>query len=87
MYMLDWSERNEQGKPKLSILDWIVKAYNYIGEWPEMIKKSFKVTEILNALDGSEDELIRNDELAHVQEGTSDVDDADDESEFEGFHL
>ena len=87
-YMMNWAANNDQGKPKpvdkQTILDWIINAYEYIKARPEMIKKSFKVTGISTALDGSENELIRNDNLVPVESAQSEakMEEASDDIEF-----
>ena len=47
---------NLKPPPCLLICQWVVKALNSIPQ--EMIKKSFKMCAISNALDGSEDNQI-----------------------------
>ena len=47
--------------PKQLLVDWIVQANNMIGSNHCIVKKSFLVTGLSNALGGHEDHLIRND--------------------------
>lgn len=49
---------------KQSIIDWVASAWYKIGQKPDMVMKSFIVTGIAQALDGSEDDSVRN---AHVE--------------------
>lgn len=67
---------------KQEICQWVVKAQNYLSAHPEMITKSFKVTGISLALDGSEDHLFRNKDILQQanqpedeEEGEEDEDD------------
>ena len=46
----------------------MVKAQKYLSAHPEIITKSFKVTGISLALDGSEDHLFRNDILQQADQ-------------------
>lgn len=74
--MLDWAASNEEGKPKAgdkqTILNWVVDAYNYTKDRPQLVQKSFQVTGISTALDGSEDELIRDDALVETTDEEED---------------
>ena len=67
---------------KQEICQWVVKAQNYLSAHPEMITKSFKVTGVSLALDGSEDHLFRNKDILQQanqpedeEEGEEDEDD------------
>ena len=46
---------------KQQVVQWVEEAQKYLSERPEMIIKSFQVTGISLALDGSENSLFRND--------------------------
>ena len=46
---------------KQQVLQWVDEAHKYLSERPEMVTRSFKVTGISLALDGSENRLFRND--------------------------
>lgn len=56
------STNNNPSKPlKQLIVNWIVSANNMIDSNKCIVKKSFLVTGLSNALGGHEDQLIRND--------------------------
>ena len=46
---------------KQEILEWLASAQSYLSSKPEMVIKSFKVTGISLAMDGSEDNLLHSD--------------------------
>ena len=45
------------------IVDWIVRAWMYLKQQEDMIRKAFLVTGIANAMGGSEDHLCHQDSL------------------------
>ena len=70
---------------KQQVVQWIEEAQKYLSERPEIIIKSFQVTGISLALDGSEDSLSRKDlglELPTVQEADGELKD-DEEDPFQ----
>lgn len=46
---------------KQQVLQWVEEAHQHLSERPEMVIKTFQVTGISLALDGSEKSLFRND--------------------------
>ena len=48
---------------KQTLVNWVETAWNKLKEKPDMVAKSFVVTGITPKVDGSESDLIRNDEL------------------------
>ena len=63
---------------KQEICQWVVKAQNYLSE---MITKSFKVTGISLALNGSEDRLFRNKDMLQPADQPEDEEQGDEEEE------
>ena len=57
------AEGNERIKtaPKQVVVDWVVRAWTYIKQQEDLIRKSFLVTGISCATDGSEDHLCHDD--------------------------
>ena len=47
--------------PKQVVVDWVVRAWTYLKQREDLIQKSFLVTGISCATDGSEDHLCRDD--------------------------
>ena len=80
---------------KQQVLQWVEEAHKHLSERPEMVIRSFQVTGISLALDGSENSLFRNDtclklptEDVQAEEESEDGDedpfqDLDDDSELE----
>ena len=66
---------------KQEICQWAVKAQNYLSAHPEMIIKSFKVTGISLALDGSEDHLFRNKDILQQADQPENEEEGEDEEE------
>ena len=66
---------------KQEICQWAVKAQNYLSPHPEMIIKSFKVTGISLALDGSEDHLFRNKDILQQADQPENEEEGEDEEE------
>jgi len=54
-------QNGERLKPpsKQQVVDWVVAANQHVGENLAMIKKSFLVCGVSNALDGSQNHIIR----------------------------
>ena len=44
---------------KQQVVDWVVAAWRDLQQRPELVKNSFKVCGISNALDGSEEGMVR----------------------------
>ena len=71
------------------VIRWIVKANNTLNENPESVAKSFKVCGISNALDGSENAVIRcaaelpDFQIPYSAESESDIEDIFDDSDSE----
>ena len=57
---------------KQEVIEWLVSAQSHLSSHPRMIVKSFKVTGISLAMDGSEDELLHSDVALQEDEGTGD---------------
>ena len=70
---------------KQEICQWVVKAQNYLSAHPEMITRSFKVTGISLALDGSEDHLFRNKDILQQADQQEDVEQGEEEEEEDPF--
>ena len=66
---------------KQEICQWAVKAQNYLSAHPEMIIKSFKVTGISLALDGSEDHLFRNKDILQQADQPENEEEGEDEED------
>jgi len=66
---------------KQTIIDWIAKGVRVIREKTELVKKSFLVTGIANALNGRDDHILRNDEF--IERYFNDSDESD--TEFDRF--
>ena len=60
--MADPTERLKTAS-KQEVCQWVEKAHGALLANQEMIRKSFQVTGIFPALDGSENHLLRNDKL------------------------
>ena len=70
---------------KQTLINWVETAWKKLKEKPDMVAKSFIVTGITPSMDGSVNNLIRNDELQQVIETTCGVEEdavssSDDES-------
>ena len=61
----------------------MMKAQDYLSAQPEMITKSFKVTGISLALDGSEDHLLRNKDILQLVEISEDEENDEEEDPFD----
>lgn len=62
---------------KQTLINWVETAWRKLKEKPDMVAKSFVVTGITPKVDGSENDLIRNDELQRVIETTCGVEEVD----------
>ena len=65
---------------KQLLVDWVAAGVQSLREKPELIRKSFVVTGINASLNGSDDHLIRSEEVDAIF-----ADNEDDYEEFEGF--
>ena len=57
---------------KQEVIEWLASAQSHLSSNPRMIVKSFKVTGISLAMDGSEDKQLHNDIALQEDEGTGD---------------
>ena len=62
---------------KQTLINWVETAWKKLKEKPDMVAKLFVVTGITPKVDGSEKNLIRNDELQQVIETTCRVEEVD----------
>ena len=68
---------------KQEVCQWLTKAHDHLCAQPDMIIKAFKVTGLTLALDGSEDNLFRNQHLLQGTEAGAEGHDVDAEPEDE----
>ena len=68
---------------KQEVCQWLIKVQDHLCTHPDMIVKAFKVTGLSLALDGSEDNLFRNQHLLQGVEAGAQDDDIDAEPEDE----
>ena len=67
---------------KQQVVQW-VEAHRHLSERPEMVIKSFAVTGISLALDGSENSLFRNDTCLKLPTEDAETEEASDKDPFQ----